>query len=151
MVHRSAISDPAVFGSTSSTGASRDPSSVARRFGSSTRWVTRRVVGSITRSASFPNVPSEQRTDVPSSSRIRGRYAMPSALIGRSGRRVSGGEGPWLGWRIARSVGCQRLRCADVLQGRLEGGIEVLAVERVHKAITERELLEAAAELGERQ
>ena len=45
-----------------------EPRGLARRSGWTTRWVTRRVVGSITTSASSPNASSEHWTGLPRSS-----------------------------------------------------------------------------------
>src|SRR6187397_2599552 len=64
-------------------GASRSTQGSSRDL--TTRWVTRFVVGSITTSASSPNLPSEQSTLLPSSSLI-----CPSACTARlrgKGRR----------------------------------------------------------------
>src|SRR3954469_4607019 len=61
-------------------------------------WVTHLLTGSITTSASSPNLPSEQLTDVPSSSRI-GEAAIPGGAA--SARWGWGGS--------CRPVACQRL------------------------------------------
>ena len=45
-----------------------EPRGLARAAGCTTRWVTHRVVGSITTSASSPNASSVQRTGLPRSS-----------------------------------------------------------------------------------
>src|SRR5215218_8875075 len=70
-VHESSISGPAPPRA-SVTGTSRDP--LCGSPPSTTRWVTRWTVGSTTTSSSRPNAASEQRTELPRSSRIGQPY-----------------------------------------------------------------------------